>query len=152
MAEIMRVRRIDLDRGEVCLAPETVLCQGCSGDHCAHGGTRTLRALHEEGSNLRVGDRVEVVAPRGAIARALLRLVGVPAALAGVGVLLVAGGVLLVGAIAAAVTGAVLGLVLTVLRGSRRRDLLQVRRRIPPVSAAVIGPEAVVSRDIRTDG
>lgn len=152
MAEIMRVRRIDLDRGEVRLVPETVLCQGCSGDHCAHGSARTLRALHEEAMTLAPGDRVEVVAPRGAIPRALLRLVGVPAALAGIGVLLVAGGVLLVGAIAAAVIGAVLGLVFTVLRGSRRRDLLRVRRRIPPVSAAAIGSEAVVSEDTRRDG
>lgn len=151
MAEIMRVRRIDIDRGEICLAPERVLCQGCSGDHCAHGSTRTLRALHEEGLTLVPGDRVEVVAPRGAITRALLRLLGIPAAFAGIGTVLEGAGVLSVGVIAAAAAGAALGLVVTVLRGSRRGDLLRVRRRLPLPPDAV-GSEAAALPDTRRDG
>lgn len=145
MAEIMRVRRIDLDRNEVCLSPETILCQGCSGDRCTHGGTRTLRAFHDGQIALAPGDRVEVVAPRGSLFRGILRLLGVPLLLCGVGVVLVGG-------LVAALSGVVLGLGAVVLRGAHHGDLLRIERRISVKPADVIDPEAVADSGIRTNG
>lgn len=144
MAELMRVRSVDLDRGEVFLTPESVLCQGCSGDRCAHGGTRTLRAAHDGTIALAPGDRVEVVAPPGAIGRAVARLVGLPA----LGVVL---GAFLVGGALSAVVGGALGLALVAALGSGRGDLLRVERLIPSTLPGVIDRVGPADPDSRTD-
>ena len=142
MAEIGRVRSLDLDRGEVRVVLEIPHCLGCGDGRCRHAAVRSLRAAINPAVPVAVGDRVVVVAPEGALRRVLVRLLVLPT---------------LIGAIAWLIGGPAIGAIGgglvffgVVVRGGRGDDLLRVERRLSAIDAALIRAGAPDPGDTRT--
>ena len=144
MGRIARIRAIDTELSEIALVPELPRCAGCGGGACLHVRSRALHAAINPAVPVAVGDRVVIVAPRGALLRALVRLL-VPPALIGT----IAG--LIAGPVSAAI-GSGIALIVVVARGRRGEDLLRIERKLPATVGGANRPAALAPVDIQTDG